>query len=429
MTIRDELAVDEFLLAGYVTGSNTLFPEIKQVQAGEIVRLKIDGSSECFESIHYYKFLHQEPPSYSDFDLDAKLSKCTLQVFKRLVDYAAGRQIVVPLSGGYDSRLIATYLKLLGYENILCFSYGTLGNKESQYSKAVADALGLRWVFVEYTVDKWRKQWATSEAKEYKFLASNHASLPHVQDWLAIKELLETGAVLRDAVVVPGHSGDFVAGSHIPLEVIDTECNYSISAVVSAIIEMHYSNRPKNGIGLFESGELERRILSQLDVDFDGSNVDFANLFEYWDWKERQAKYIANSIRVYEQVGLNWWMPLWDRDFVEFWHDVPLSIRRGRNWFKEWIVRRYKEHASEIAPQGLTNADELPGWYLFLLKVVKSLPKEIVEPLRNWNRRMHRAGHIMGFEGLVGETALKKYPAENFNIIGVYADLYITDNW
>lgn len=37
---------------------------------------------------------------------------------------------------------------------------------------------------------------------------------------------------------------------------------------------------------------------------------------------------------------------------------------------KRGLLIVIKSIASEIATQGLTNADELPAWYLFLLKVI-----------------------------------------------------------
>ena len=35
------------------------------------------------------------------------------------------RQIIIPLSAGNDSRLVASILKYLGAKNVKCYSYGT----------------------------------------------------------------------------------------------------------------------------------------------------------------------------------------------------------------------------------------------------------------------------------------------------------------
>jgi asparagine synthase (glutamine-hydrolysing) len=61
---------------------------------------------------------------------------------------------VVPLSGGLDSRIIVAMLKRLGVEDVICFTYGKKGNREAEISRQVAEALGYRWYFVEYTKEK-----------------------------------------------------------------------------------------------------------------------------------------------------------------------------------------------------------------------------------------------------------------------------------
>ena len=43
---------------------------------------------------------------------------------KKLSKSCEGKQIAIPLSGGYDSRLIASGLHKIGFKNVICFSYG-----------------------------------------------------------------------------------------------------------------------------------------------------------------------------------------------------------------------------------------------------------------------------------------------------------------
>ena len=173
----DPLARDEFQLAGYVTGQDTLFPNVKQLQAGECLVVRENADNLQVTTQRYYRFLHTEPTEYDEKSLRDELDQKALDSVQRLVDYAGGRQIVVPLSGGYDSRLIVTLLRRLGYENVLTFTYGVKGNKESQYSKRVADALGLKWQFVEYTSDLWRAAWQTDERWQYQEWASGWSVL------------------------------------------------------------------------------------------------------------------------------------------------------------------------------------------------------------------------------------------------------------
>ena len=48
-------------------------------------------------------------------------------------------------------------------------------------------------------------------------------------------------------------------------------------------------------------------------------------LYENWDWKERQVKAVVNGQRVYEYFGLDWCLPFWDLDLMNFWATVPVE--------------------------------------------------------------------------------------------------------
>ena len=122
----DKDAEQEFLMTGYVTGPDTLFVGLKQIQQGEFVSFKWSEVEEryIFTSTRYYRYLHTAPDETSLDVLLQKLDDAMIDAFNRLIDVADGRTIVIPLSGGYDSRLVALMLKRLGYENLIAYTYG-----------------------------------------------------------------------------------------------------------------------------------------------------------------------------------------------------------------------------------------------------------------------------------------------------------------
>ncbi|MNB80661.1 asparagine synthetase B [compost metagenome] len=425
----DPLAREEFLLAGFVTGQDTLYPNVKQLQAGEYLIAEESDTGVSIQRQRYYRFLHKEPFHFDEAELSFNLENATKNAIRRLIDYADGRQIVLPLSGGYDSRLIAVMLKRFDYRKVLCFTYGVPGNKEAEYSRRVAKSLGFAWTFVEYSNAIWAKEWSSPEAQEYRQMAANHSSLPHIQDWLAIKTLLARKDIHQDAIIAPGHSGDFVAGSHIP-DFVFSKKTHSQDDLLQALIKSHYSNVPKTGKAICKESGLESRLLDCINFPFDGSDVGLANLYETWDWQERQAKYIVNSVRVYDQFKLDWWLPLWDAEFVKFWEGVPLSLRKERIWYNNWISEQYfKDSAHDEENQVKNNASDTSIFYGLAKKLVNLLPIPVHTLIKNMRRNKIYQSHFLAFGGLVNSDDFKAYTNKNYNIIGIYSELFINRTW
>lgn len=329
----------EFLVTGYVTGPDTLFDGISQLQAGEyLVYDKADGS---LITQFYHRFWHENFFSDSEEELLNRLDEVFVRVFQRLIESTKGRQIVVPLSGGLDSRIIVVMLKRLGVEDVICFTYGKKGNREAEISRQVAEALGYRWYFVEYTNEKWYKCAHTDIMRAYYSYAGNLLSVPVFTNFLAIKELKEKGVIPENAVFVPGHSGDMLAGSWIPHNT--DEMPHVLECCVSHSLKVHYSlwRWNKNGKlrNIFQ--KRVRKSLRGIDVHDAESLI---NGIEYFNFNERQAKFIVNSNRVYEFLGYQWQMPLWDTELIDFFLRVPLTLRVRQ--------RLYIQYATNVLFQG-----------------------------------------------------------------------------
>lgn len=336
----DSDSAAEFLLTGYVTGSSTLISDIKQLQAGEL--LSFDANAGRIKLRRYYRFVHSEIAATTEEFLE-RLNFVTQNSIERLTRFARGRTIVIPLSGGLDSRLISMQLKKLGYPRIIAFSYGRPGNEESEVSRQVAEGLRIPWKFVPYSHELWREWYRSAEYSKYVKMADGLCSVAHIQDWPAVWQLSRAGEIPREAVFVPGHSADFVAGSHIPLELLFIRKPDS-SWVVEAIWEHHYSLTSVNNVASVVgshartvSERLKFRISQLLNDLPAASNEEAVSAYEYWDWQERQAKFIVNSVRVYDYWGYEWWLPWWDSDFVALWEAVPLRLRVNKKLYNQYV--------------------------------------------------------------------------------------------
>lgn len=146
-----EVEINEFLMSGYTIGSSTLLNSFKQVQACEIVSF----DSETFVSKEfYYNHFHKDFINITDKEHFEKLNTITENFIQRLIKSAENRTIVLPLSGGYDSRYIVSGLKKYGYENVICFTYGGENSYEVATAKKVTEQLNYKHYIIDYTDEK-----------------------------------------------------------------------------------------------------------------------------------------------------------------------------------------------------------------------------------------------------------------------------------
>ncbi len=395
----------EFQLTGYVTGDETLISGIHQVQAGEMLRWDAETPEEPSRR-QYYSFEHGDYFTTDTTDLVARLEIVHERVFRRLVDGVAGRPIVVPLSGGHDSRLIGVSLRDLGVRDVVCYSYGLAGNWEANISRELARYLGFRWEFVPYSAERWRAWSSTDRFAHYFRTAGNLASVPHIQDWPAVWELTREGKVAPDSVFVPGHSGDFLAGSHIPPQFL-ASAMVRRREFIDALLRAHYSlwDWPQQA-QLNLRAAFTERIEAIVGRICDTSSARAADLYEQWDLRERQAKFICNSVRAYEHFGHEWRLPLFDHELMDFWARVPASLRVGRKLYFEFARER------QSLPITAANTDR----NALLRAMVRGITVAGLKPVaghlrrayRTWNWRAQYESSSLGWFAIVDEELFRR---------------------
>lgn len=377
----DTAACKEFLDIGFVWGNDTLYKDIKQLQVGQLLwvdKLQTHEQQWQLVNIDYLPYtgitksevsaLNREQAIDEIGDIEAgfwqQLRASLDTVMHRVVRNAQGRQIWVPLSGGMDSRLLATWLAEHKVEQVHTFTYGVGESKESKYSQQVAQSLGLKWHFVDYNDPHLAKWWNTSETEAWLAYNCNAVSLPHIQDWYALKAILMRGVMAEDAIIIPGHTP--VAAYHgmqlareIPVTVEQ----------VKAEIWHHHANLQnayqKRGNNAYTKAKLlvEIASLQQLATQYDPViNADmtansFASLhglrqtIEYVNIVERQAKYINNSVRSYEFFGLAWSMPMWEVEFRTAWAAASPEHAINRATYEKWVNNYFTQVSGLHLPQ------------------------------------------------------------------------------
>ncbi len=333
----DNISVEEFSLAGFVTLNNTLLPKIKQLKAGECIRATVQNNKVDIQLYQYYKYLSMDFNDGRINDLVNILDSAMVNSFTRLIKSVDDRTIIIPLSGGLDSRLVVSILKRLDYKNVICFSYGKKGNRESEISSRIAKKLGFQWIFIQYTRSLWKQWFNCNEFKNYFYhFADNLSSVPHIQDWPAVFEMKRKKLIPEDAIFVPGHTGDFIAGGHIPPDFADFT-NIAKSYVTDKIIKKHFR------VNKFRSAspEIQKSIRMKIESFLPSTPLllasEAASFYECYDWQERQPKHVLNSLRIYEFFNYDWRIPLWDKEIMDFWCKIPMKHKISKKLYINYL--------------------------------------------------------------------------------------------
>lgn len=329
--------------AGFTIGADTIYRGVRQLLPGQYL-LACGGAVTV---AHYHQWRPWRPDADADpADLAAPLAALHERLIEKLAASANGREILVPLSAGLDSRMILSGLVEAGYPRLRAFAYGLPGNREAVVSRQVAAKLGVPWEFVPYSNAMVRRVHATEAHARYRRYADSLTGIHFPQDYPALDALLGDGRMDGETVVVNGQSGDFITGNHVlpPL----TEPAHGAdpaereARVIDALIRKHFKQWA--ALATLEALAPIRRRLSEEIAALGGMPENAAGdhgVYEYCEFVDRQSKYVVNGQRLYEYLGLDWRLPLWDRDCLDFWARAPLAAKRG-----QWLYREVLERAN-----------------------------------------------------------------------------------
>jgi asparagine synthase (glutamine-hydrolysing) len=337
---REPLAETEFLLTGYVTGGETLYPDLRQVQAGELVAVGDDHDPATAD--RYYRYQPTGDAEAGEDALLERLDQALVNAFERLIAYADGRTIVVPLSGGYDSRLVVLMLDRLGYDDLIAFSYGKSWDPETTVSRRIAREIGIQWESVEYTTDRWHDWFHSPERERYYEETFGYGALPGWTNlaWPAVWELRRQGTIPDDAVFAPGHTA-VSPSEHFPDGVRDGG-RVGQERVARFLKNANYKLWDWDDDALDDV--LEERVLREVATDSFARPADAARATAEWYWQERHAKFIAADCEVYDFWDYDWWLPLWDTELTECWQSIPLEHREDKQLYRTYVDRSYADH-------------------------------------------------------------------------------------
>lgn len=331
-----ETSLLEFRMSGYTLGNKTLFQDLNQLYAGQL--LLLDKTNRQIKIESYYDYPNKNSKLISK-DLKLLLD-ITNEYFERLIESFDDRPVYIPLSGGLDSRFILGKLLNNGYKNIITYTYGIKEIWEVKAAREIAKYLGVKWYFVEFNQKNTKDLYYSDIRKEYYKYSYSATTVPQLPDFYAILQLQKDKLIVKDPIFINGQSGDFITGGHIPAQLyhLKESDNLSVVELLTIIFKKHFSlwlNLLTNSNIEIVSDEIKK--LSGLHNIYSVTRREAIETYENMEWRERQSKYVINGQRVYDFFNYEWRLPLWCDEWLEYWSNISFEQKFNQNLYKEYL--------------------------------------------------------------------------------------------
>lgn len=348
-------AVQQFQHFWCCLDNQTLLQNILQLQAGQFLWFENNQLNIDFYAYNYELEKQSQPNKQKGAEL-------IQQVFEEYLPLIGNRKVVVPLSGGYDSRLVLTALLNAGYKNLMAYTYGDANSHEVRIAKQVAEQLQIEWHFVEYNAVLFQTFFsATWQA----YSKSNHfySSLPHEQDFFALYHLQQHQLLPKDFVAIPGFCGDLLGGS------------------ITANYTSDYSLQ-----GLMNHIESKQNCRPAIDVSLEiNDKSSFYDAYQQLFVCNKVSKFIVNAARVFTFFGGDYLLPLWDKRLLEYFYSLPIELREQQIFYNDILFEHFFG-PRQIAFQKPAFDDNYPS--IIKAKLKSMLPKQVTKSIQRWKQQV-----------------------------------------
>ncbi len=423
---ENKLSILEIAMAGYVTGANTIYNGLGQLQPGEFLFWSLNNSIAKFH--RYYRYAPEPTVRGTQEEMVYKLGTIIDNAVGRAIEHANGAQIWVPLSGDLNSRLILSKLVELKYDDIKSFTFGSSGIWEAPVAEQVAKQLQVPWQFIPSNPKKARTLFQSRLRKRFWSFADNLCSVPHLREFEPLMVLKERKEIPHDAFIINGQSGDFITGGHIIKSLLPSVM-LSENSLLNDIITKHYSlwSDLKTSENITAIKQKIHVILTELNCSEKTAHLSKASQYEYWEWQERQSKSVINDARIYDFFGYRWSLPLWDSELMDFFEKIPLWWKIDQRIYKNYLYHYNFKNIFTLKHTSPTNhwptKTKWVPWVGSLLKIIAGK-----EQKNKWLQRMDYYGYYQNQYALFGREEHLKCYQETRNVASLYSKKWLQEN-
>ena len=382
---------------GFTPEDSTLHPDIKRIPVGcgihfspstrEVTTLRYDTS--LYEGSRLEGIEYEEAKR-----LFRERLSCAMD---RMAQRLANHPVLLPLTAGRDSRLIALALKERGVSSVSTCTYGASeGIHEVQRARTIAQKLGFPHHFISTLPTGYDKRGYTQDAEAIKYLnqISGLGSGYFFAEYTTAQQMAQR---YPGAVVLPGHNGDIIGGDNLHLRFVEGATRLETNAYLMCFHENGNRRLERNEVA--QLADLHQVLLTSYPQD-----KTAIELFETFRNRELMPKYYINSSRSWRYFGLSVWMPFLDKDLCQFMHSLPAPYRIGKRLYEEVSTELFREAGISFA----NDFSAYQQWQKPAFRVKQLLRPFFVYQHSRRRRPLFPKGDLMGFRQLMAGDLLKE---------------------
>ncbi|MFT6733865.1 MAG: hypothetical protein ACJAS9_002059 [Polaribacter sp.] len=305
----DLTSLRDFIHLGYVTGNRTIIND---------ATCNINNSKfEAFSNISEHFLLSSQEDDKSSKEYILNGASIWNKAIERCLN-SNSKKIVVPISGGLDSRLIlGSLLEHVSPSEITTYTFGIPGSFDYEIGNLVAKAVGTK--HFSYDLNK-------IEVTEEKLKFFMHHTLCNSDLFTGppLTELLND--IEQDSIIWSGFMGDPSIGSHLP----------SVDAIKSVSGNFIENKEDYSRIKLLSQKLTKKNIIPPF-YNFENVNGEDSKI-ELWDLQNRQSRYVTSQVFI---KPFEYEVPFINRDWLAFSLRLPKALRRNELFYKEFLINRY----------------------------------------------------------------------------------------
>ena len=318
-------ALLEIAMSGYTIDNKTIFQNLKKLGPAEIFIVDKQVSK-----INYFKFKNDSKLNSLNYSsLKNKFNDIILNNIENIIKSNHSRELVLSISAGKDSRLLASAFAKLGYKNLKLLSYGNPKAYESRIARQIAEKLSYKFIQVPLTIKSQKNFFLSSIFKEFKNNTNTFSSITFLQDispfYLAKRKRL----IDKNSIIINGNGGDFLSGGHL--------INQNNNELVNKdYLDKHYSLWK-----ILRGEKNDNYVIEQLSKQLSKYNYELSENYELsyiLEFLNRQCNYVINMQHSYDFLDLEWRVPLWDDDLIKFWLSSDFKMKKNQYLYSKILM-------------------------------------------------------------------------------------------